>query len=102
MFFDKALTKIFGTANERAIKKLLPIVTQIGAFEPEMEKLSDEQLRAKTAEFRARIATRLQGITDADEIKTAERAALDEILPEAFAVVREAGWRAVHMRHFDV
>ena len=44
----------------------------------------------------------LQGLTDAEEIKTAERAALDEILPEAFAVVREAGWRAVQMRHFDV
>ena len=102
MFFDKVLTKIFGTANERAIKKLLPMIGQVGAFEPEMEKLSDEQLRARTADFRARIAARLQGITDADEIKTAERAALDEILPEAFAVVREAGWRAVKMRHFDV
>ena len=102
MFFDKALTKVFGTANERAIKKLLPIVGQIGAFEPEMEKLSDEQLRAKTTDFRARIAAKLQDITDADAIKEAERAALDEILPEAFAVVREAGWRAVKMRHFDV
>jgi preprotein translocase subunit SecA len=102
VFFDKALTKVFGTANERAIKKLLPIVGQVGAFEPEMEKLSDEQLRAKTVDFRARIASRLQGITDADALKTAERAVLDEILPEAFAVVREAGWRAVKMRHFDV
>ncbi|MGA8742149.1 MAG: preprotein translocase subunit SecA [Terracidiphilus sp.] len=102
MFFDKALTKVFGTANERVIKKLLPIVSQIGAFEPEMEKLSDEQLRAKTTDFRARIAAKLQGLTDAEDIKTAERAALDEILPEAFAVVREAGWRAVKMRHFDV
>ncbi|WP_348264524.1 preprotein translocase subunit SecA [Telmatobacter sp. DSM 110680] len=102
MFFDKALTKVFGTANERAIKKLLPVVSQIGTFEPEMEKLSDEQLRAKTFDFRARIAAKLQNLTDPEEIKTAERAALDEILPEAFAVVREAGWRAVHMRHFDV
>ena len=102
MFFDKVLTKIFGTANERAIKRLMPIVGQVGAFEPEMEKLSDEQLRAKTVEFRARIAARIQGITDPEEIKTAESAALDEILPEAFAVVREAGWRAVKMRHFDV
>ena len=59
-------------------------------------------MRAKTAEFRARIAARLEGLTDADEIKAAEKAALDEILPEAFAVVREAGWRAVQMRHFDV
>jgi preprotein translocase subunit SecA len=102
VFFDKALTKIFGTANERVIKKLLPIVAQIGSFEPEMEKLSDEQLRAKTAEFRARIAARVQGVTDPDDLYKTERAALDEILPEAFAVVREAGWRAVKMRHFDV
>jgi preprotein translocase subunit SecA len=100
--FDKVLTKVFGTANERTIKKLLPVVTQIGAFEAEVEKLSDEQLRAKTAEFRARVAARVEGITDPEEKYKAEREALDEILPEAFAVVREAGWRAVHMRHFDV
>jgi preprotein translocase subunit SecA len=81
---------------------MLPVVTQISALEPEMKQLSDEQLRARTVEFRERIAARLNGITDAEEIKTAERAALDEILPEAFAVVREAGWRAVQMRHFDV
>ncbi len=102
MFFDKILTKIFGTSNERAIKKLTPMVAQINAFEPEIQKLSDEQLRDKTAEFRARIAARLNGITDADEIRAAENVALDELLPEAFAVVREAGWRAVQMRHFDV
>ncbi|HKD60958.1 MAG TPA: preprotein translocase subunit SecA [Terracidiphilus sp.] len=102
MVFDKVLTKVFGTANERVIKKLLPIVEQVGALEPETEKLSDEQLRAKTDEFRERIAARLEGITDAEEKQKAERAALDEILPEAFAVVREAGWRAVKMRHFDV
>ena len=71
-------------------------------MEPETKKLSDEELKAKTTEFRARIAARLEGITDADEKKEAEKAALDEILPEAFAVVREAGWRAVQMRHFDV
>src|SRR6202161_596286 len=102
VFFDKALTKVFGTANERAIKRLLPLVDTINAFEPEIRKLSDEQLRAKTVEFRARIAQKLEGITDAEALKAAERAALDEILPEAFAVVREAGWRAVQMRHFDV
>ena len=102
MFFDKVLTKIFGTANERLIKRLTPIMIEISAMEPEIKKLSDEELKAKTAEFRARIAARLEGITDADEIKAAEREVLDEILPEAFAVVREAGWRAVQMRHFDV
>jgi preprotein translocase subunit SecA len=100
--FDKVLTTIFGTANERLLKKLWPVVAQINDLEEGTKLLSDEQLRAKTVEFRARIAAKLEGITDAEEIKTAERAALDEILPEAFAVVREAGWRAVQMRHFDV
>jgi preprotein translocase subunit SecA len=102
VFLDKILTKIFGTANERLIKRLTPIVITISAMEPEIRKLSDEELRAKTIEFRARIAARLEGIADKDAIKEAEKAALDEILPEAFAVVREAGWRAVQMRHFDV
>ncbi|MGA2887424.1 MAG: preprotein translocase subunit SecA [Terracidiphilus sp.] len=102
MFFDKFLTKIFGTANERLIKRLMPLVATIGALEEDTKKLTDDELRAKTVEFRARIAARLEGVTDADERKAAEKAALDEILPEAFAVVREAGWRAVEMRHFDV
>jgi len=102
VFFDKALTKVFGTSNERAIKKLWPVVATINDLEAGVKALSDEELRAKTVEFRARIAAKLEGITDAEELKTAERAALDEILPEAFAVVREAGWRAVTMRHFDV
>jgi preprotein translocase subunit SecA len=100
--FGKLLTKIFGTNNERVIKRLLPIVDQINALEPQMLPLTDEQLRAKTVEFRARIAARLEGVTDEDEIKAAEKAALDELLPEAFAIVREAGKRAVKMRHFDV
>jgi preprotein translocase subunit SecA len=102
VFFDKALTKVFGTANEREIKRMMPTVATISALEPEIQQLSDEELRAKTTVFRARIKARLEGITDAEAIKTAERAALDEILPEAFAVVREAGWRTVQMRHFDV
>jgi preprotein translocase subunit SecA len=105
---DKVLTKVFGTANERLMKKLWPVVAQINALEDSTKVLSDEQLRARTVEFRARIAAKVQGITDPqgitdkEELKRAERAALDEILPEAFAVVREAGWRAVQMRHFDV
>jgi preprotein translocase subunit SecA len=102
VFFDKVLTKIFGTSNERAIKKLWPAVATINDLEPEIKALSDGELRARTVEFRARIAAKLEGITGPEELKTAERAALDEILPEAFAVVREAGWRAVTMRHFDV
>jgi preprotein translocase subunit SecA len=102
VFFDKFLTKIFGTANERLIKRLWPVVAVINALEDDTKRLTDDELRAKTLEFRARIAARLEGIKDAEELKTAERASLDEILPEAFAVVREAGWRAVQMRHFDV
>jgi preprotein translocase subunit SecA len=96
------LTKIFGTANERLIKRLMPMVELINALEADTKQLTDEQLRAKTVEFRARIAARLEGIPGADDLKKAEREALDELLPEAFAVVREAGWRAVEMRHFDV
>jgi preprotein translocase subunit SecA len=100
--FDTILTRIFGTSNERVIKRLTPNVAAINALEPGIEQLSDEELRARTVEFRGRIAARLEGLTDADAIKAAEQEALDEILPEAFAVVREAGWRAVEMRHFDV
>ncbi len=99
---DKVLTKIFGTSNERIVKKLVPVVTTINDLEAGIKPLTDDQLRAKTAEFRARIAAKLEGVTGADEIRTAENAALDDLLPEAFAVVREAGWRAVQMRHFDV
>ncbi len=103
---NKAIAKVFGTSNERAVKRLMPIVAQINAFEPAIQALSDEQLRNKTAEFRQRIAAALEGIEDTPENKdariAAEKDALNDILPEAFAVVREAGKRAVGMRHFDV
>jgi len=78
------------------------LVAQINAFEPAMQALTDEELRGKTVEFRARIAAAIAGLEDADAIVAAEKAALDAVLPEAFAVVREAGWRAIGMRHFDV
>ena len=97
-----ALTKVFGTSNERTVKRMLPTVAAINALEPEMQRLSPEQMRAKTDEFRAQVAARTAGIEDAEERYEAERAALDEILPEAFALVREAGRRVVNMRHFDV
>ena len=100
--FNKLLAKVFGTSNERAVKRLMPIVKQINDFEPAIQALSDEALRAKTAEFRQRIAAAIEVIEDADERIAAEKAALAAILPEAFAVVREAGKRAVQMRHFDV
>ena len=69
MVFDKVLTKVFGTANERLIKKLWPVVAQINDLEAATKQLSDEQVRAKTLEFRARIAHNLEGITEAEEIK---------------------------------
>jgi len=100
--FNQLLAKIFGTSNERAIKKLLPVVAAINALEPAIQALSDAELRAKTEEFRARIAAKREGLEDKEAILAAEREALDELLPEAFAVVREAGRRAVGMRHFDV
>ena len=81
------LKKVFGSKNERELNKLGPIVEQINAFEPEIKGLSDDQLRGKTRIFRERID---QGST------------LDELLPEAFAVVREASVRTLSMRHFDV
>ena len=100
--FNKAIAKVFGTSNERAVKRLMPLVKRINDLEPSVESLSDEALRAKTTEFRQRIAAALEGITDPDERIAAEKQALNDILPEAFAVVREAGKRAVQMRHFDV
>jgi preprotein translocase subunit SecA len=106
---NNLLAKVFGTSNERAVKRLMPTVVAINALEPQIQALSDAELRAKTAEFRQRIADAVAAEkidpadTDAaDRIRAAENAALDAILPEAFAVVREAGVRAVGMRHFDV
>jgi preprotein translocase subunit SecA len=100
--FNSVIAKVFGTSNERAIKRLLPIVTQVNGFESSIQSLTDEQLRDKTGEFRQRIADAISGIEDADERHAAEKAALEQLLPEAFAVVREAGRRIVGMRHFDV
>ncbi len=81
------LTQIFGSRNDRLIKQYRKTVVLINALEAQYEAFSDEQLRAKTDEFRARVA---QGES------------LDNILPEAFAVVREGSKRALKMRHFDV
>jgi preprotein translocase subunit SecA len=97
-----ALAKVFGTSNERAVKRLLPAVQEINALEAQVQALSDEQLRAKTAEFRARIAAALEGISDEKERVETEKEVLGQILPETFAVVREAGRRVLNMRHFDV
>src|SRR6267142_1335829 len=81
------LTKVIGTQNEREIKRLRPRVADISALEPQIQPLTDEQLRGKTDEFRKRFA--------AGE-------SIDDLLVESFAVVREAGKRVLNMRHFDV
>ena len=83
----KLLTQIFGSRNERLLKTYRKVVQQINALEPQFEGLSDDQLRAKTEEFKQRIA---KGET------------VDDILPEAFAVCREGSKRVLKMRHFDV
>ncbi len=100
--FNKTLAKLFGTSNERAVKRMLPTLAQINGYEAALQELSDADLAAKTTEFRARIAAATQNLTDEQEILAAEKQALDDLLPEAFAVVREAGRRVVGMRHFDV
>ena len=81
------LAKVVGTQNDRELKKLRPLVAQVNAFEPSIQPLSDDALRGKTVEFKQRLAN---GETLAD------------LMPEAFAVVREVGRRVLNMRHFDV
>jgi preprotein translocase subunit SecA len=87
MLLDTILKKIFGSRNDRELKRIGPMVAAISDLEPGIQKLTDDQLRAKTAEFREKLS---QG------------AALDDILFEAFAVCRETGRRQLNMRHFDV
>ncbi len=87
MLVDTILAKVIGTANDRELKRLNPLVAEINALEPQIQPLTDEELKNKTAEFRQRLA---------------DGANLDDLLPEAFAVVREAGRRTLNMRHFDV
>jgi preprotein translocase subunit SecA len=99
---NKLIAKVFGTSNERELKRITPQVESINALEPETKQLSDEQLCAKTEKFRQRIRERVDAVEDPDEKDRELKQALDEVLPEAFAVAREAGWRVLKMRHFDV
>ncbi|HSE63900.1 MAG TPA: preprotein translocase subunit SecA [Thermoanaerobaculia bacterium] len=98
---DRVLAKVFGTQHERDIKKLLPRVKRINDLEPSVKALSDEELQGKTAALKARLAAALEGVPEEDR-KAARATALDELLEEAFAVVREASVRALGMRPFDV
>jgi preprotein translocase subunit SecA len=95
------LTKIFGSRNERLLKQYSRKVARINALEPEIAALTDAQLRAKTDEFRKRIADSVAGAAE-EERAEALKDAIEKLLPEAFAVVREAGKRTLRMRHFDV
>ena len=99
---DKFLTKLFGTSNQRYLKSIQPLVDRTNALEPELQKLSDNELRARTMRFKEQIAAARDGIEDKDERKRREQEALNDILPEAFATVREASKRTTGMRHFDV
>ena len=97
----RALTKIFGSRNDRLLKQYSRTVVRINGLESGVAALSDEALRAKTGEFKRRLAERIAAASDESK-EAAEREGLEELLPEAFAVVREAGKRALKMRHFDV
>ena len=81
------LTKMFGSRNQRTLKQLNKTVQTINALEPQFESLTDQELKAKTAEFKARLE---------------QNETLDDLLPEAFATVREASKRVFGMRHFDM
>jgi preprotein translocase subunit SecA len=100
--FDKFLTKVFGSSNQRFLKSVQPIIAQINELEPALKKLSDDELRARTVVFKERVARAVADAGDKEERKRLEREILDELLPEAFATVREASVRTTGMRHFDV
>ncbi len=85
--FGKVIKGIFGSSNERELKKMAPLVEEINQLEPEFKSLSDDQLKAKTGEFKERLS---------------KGESLDELLPETFAAVRETSVRVLGMRHFDV
>src|SRR6059036_787998 len=102
MNFDKALTKVFGSSNERFLKSIRPTIALINEFEPQVQKLTDEQMRERTAFFKAQIADAVKDARYKDDRRYREQEALNEILPEAFALVREASKRTTGMRHFDV
>jgi preprotein translocase subunit SecA len=98
---QRLLRAVFGSRNDRLLKQYSKTVAQINALEAATAALSDEALAAKTTAFKQRLAEKLKDVP-AEDLKAAEAGALDELLPEAFAVVREASKRTLDMRHFDV
>ena len=101
-FADKMIKKIFGSSSDVFLKKVKLVIVDINEWEAKIQQLSDEELKAQTPKFKELIARRLDGIEDKDERRKAEQEVLHEILPEAFATVREASKRVTGMRHFDV
>ncbi|MBL8111794.1 MAG: preprotein translocase subunit SecA [Acidobacteria bacterium] len=103
MILDKALSKIFGTKHERDVKALMPRVQAIGALEDETRALTDDELRARFAELKARVQKELEALDPKIEIRREQtRKALDPVLVPCFALVREAARRAIGQRHYDV
>src|SRR5262249_52840262 len=98
---SRLLKRIFGSRNDRLLKQYARTVKAINALEPALAALDDQQLAAKTPVLRQRFASRVEGVPPEGR-DGAEKAALEELLPEAFAVVREAAKRVLKMRHFDV
>src|SRR5437870_116733 len=84
---DTLLKKFVGNSNDREVKKIQPLVQKVNDLEPRISSLTDEQLQSKTAEFKQRFEN---------------QETLEDLIPEAFAVVRESGKRVLNMRHFDV
>ena len=101
-FADKFVKKVFGSSSSIFLKKVKPTLAEINDWEPKIEMLSDDELKAQTPKFKEIIAQHLEGIEDKDERRREEQEILHKILPEAFATVREASRRVTEMRHFDV
>jgi len=101
-FADKLVKKIFGSSSDVFLKGVKGTVQEINDWEPKISALSDEELKAQTPKFKAIIEKHLEGIDDKEERRKAEQEILHELLPEAFATVREASKRVTGMRHFDV
>jgi preprotein translocase subunit SecA len=100
---DSVVARFIGTKHERDVKRIQPLVVEINALEPEMKKLSDEQIAGRTLALKAEVQQRVEGLErDDPNYKEKLREAVDPALVPAFALVREAGRRTVGMRHFDV
>ena len=99
---QKFVSVFGGDPNKRTVEKLAGIVDEINSLESEFEKLSDEDLRAKTEEFKSKINSEINDIEEEQEKREVEQEGLEEILPEAFAAVREASKRTIGLRHYDV